>query len=119
MKLKPIETAPKDGRYILLFGDSGYTTTPLRCEICHWEADYRPLQPWVDYEGNSFLDGGAEPLYWAEILDIPKNQDVKFCPNCGAKVKYYHNYGENETTKVICSKKCQGTWVLQEIPKNK
>jgi hypothetical protein len=65
--LRPIETAPKDGRYILLFGDSGYRTTPLRCEVCRWHAEYRPQQPWVTYAGDSFLDSGGEPTHWMEL----------------------------------------------------
>lgn len=65
--LKPIETAPKDGTYILLFGDSGYATTPLRCVVCHYDAEYRPLQPWVTHSCDSFEDGGGPPLYWCEL----------------------------------------------------
>jgi len=30
---QPIETAPRDGTWIMLAGDSGYTTTPLRVEV--------------------------------------------------------------------------------------
>lgn len=67
MRLKPISTAPKDGRYILLFAKSGYSTTPLRCQICHYDKEYRPLQPWVNHSNDSFVDGGGEPIYWCEI----------------------------------------------------
>ena len=70
MTLKPIETAPKDGSYILLFGDSGYTTTPLRCSVCRYDSSYRPLQPWVTYSNDSFLDSGDPPIYWCEIPKI-------------------------------------------------
>ena len=69
-KLEPIETAPRDGTYIILFGDSGYTTTPLRCEICRYDAEYRPLQPWVTYGGDSFTDYGGEPKYWFPIPEV-------------------------------------------------
>ena len=67
MRLHPIETAPKDGRYVILFGPSGYTTTPLRCQICRYDAEYRPLQPWITHSNDSFLDGGDAPMYWSEI----------------------------------------------------
>jgi len=62
-ELKSIETAPRDGRYILLFGPSGYITTPLRCEVCRYDAEYRPLQPWINHASDSFEDGArATPL---------------------------------------------------------
>lgn len=67
MKLKPIKTAPKDGTYILLFGNGGYTTTPMRCEVCRYDEEYRPLQPWVNHANDSFLDGGEFPTHWMEL----------------------------------------------------
>jgi len=72
MKWKPIETAPKDGRYILLAGDSGYTTTPLRVEVGHWDPEYRPLNPWQTHSNDAFTDGGEEPEYWCELPELPK-----------------------------------------------
>ena len=67
MELKDIQSAPKDGQYILLFGDSGYSTTPLRCEVCRYDAEYRPLQPWVNHANDSFEDGGSAAKYWCEL----------------------------------------------------
>lgn len=69
-KLQPIETAPKDGTYILLFGPSGYTTTPLRCQVCRYYPEYRPLQPWVNHANDSFLDGGSAPTHWMPLPSI-------------------------------------------------
>ncbi len=66
-----IETAPKDGSYILLAGDSGYINTPLRVEVCHWDAQYRPRQPWVNYARDSFLDSGSEPTHWMPLPEPP------------------------------------------------
>jgi len=60
----PIETAPKDGRYILLASPSGYSTTPLRAEVCRYDEKYRPRQPWVNHSNDSFLDGGEAPTCW-------------------------------------------------------
>ena len=71
MELQPIETAPRDGTYILLFGKSGYTTTPLRCQVGHYDADYRPLNPWQTHSNDAFTDGGKEPIYWAPIPSLP------------------------------------------------
>lgn len=67
-----IETAPKDGTYIILFGHSGYTTTPYRAEICHYDPEYRPLQPWVNHSNDSFLDGGDAPIGW-----LPLPEDIQ------------------------------------------
>ena len=69
MYWQPIETAPKDGTWILLAGPSGYCSTPLRVEVCRYDDIYRPLQPWVNHAGDSFLDGGPDPTYW---LPLPK-----------------------------------------------
>lgn len=74
MSIQSMDSAPKDGTYILLFGDSGYTTTPYRCEVCRYDAEYRPLQPWVNHANDSFLDGGDEPIGW---MPLPKIATVK------------------------------------------
>lgn len=63
--LRPIEKAPKDGTYILLIGPSGYTTTPLRCEVGAWIADYRDY--WVNHAGDAFTDGGEPPTHWLPL----------------------------------------------------
>lgn len=61
---RPMSSAPTDGRYVLLFGPSGYIGTPLRCEVCRYDAEYRPRQPWVNHASNSFEDGGAPATGW-------------------------------------------------------
>lgn len=71
-ELRPIETAPKDGTYILLFGPSGYVTTPLRCEVCRYDAEFRPLQPWVNHANDSFTDGGGAPTHWLPLPGVPE-----------------------------------------------
>ena len=70
IKLQSIATAPRDGTYVLLFGPSGYTTTPLRCEVCRYDAEYRPRQPWVNHSNDSFLDGGEAPTHWMPLPGI-------------------------------------------------
>ena len=72
MNWQPIETAPKDGRFILLAGDSGYYTTPLRVEVCRWYPEYRPLNPWQNHANDAFSDGGGPPLYWMPLPEPPK-----------------------------------------------
>lgn len=64
---QPLETAPRDGTYILLAGPSGYMGTPLRVEVCRHDAGYHPLQPWVNYANNSFMDGGEAPTCWMPL----------------------------------------------------
>lgn len=67
--LQPISTAPRDGTYVLLFGDSGHSTAPFRCEVCRYDAAYRKLQPWLNHWNDSFEDCGAPATHW---LPIPK-----------------------------------------------
>ena len=69
MRPRPIETAPRDGTYVILFGPSGYTTTPLRAEVCRYDAEYRPRQPWVNHANDSFEDGGGPPTCWMPLPD--------------------------------------------------
>lgn len=64
-----LETAPRDGTYILLAGPSGYTTTPMRVEVCRY-AEHRPWQPWVNHANDSFLDGGEEPTHWRPLPSL-------------------------------------------------
>jgi hypothetical protein len=67
MNWQPIETAPKDGSFILLAGPSGYRTTPLRVEVCRYLPAYRPLNPWQNHANDAFTDGGPSPTHWAPL----------------------------------------------------
>lgn len=67
-QLQPISTAPKDGTYILLFGDSGYMTTPLRCSVCRWS---KWKTRWDDHECDAFEDGGPPPTHWMPLPEVP------------------------------------------------
>ncbi len=75
MKWQPIQTAPKDGSYILLAGPSGYMSTPLRVAVCKFDDEYRPLQPWVTHSNDSFLDGGEAPTHWMPLPPSPLREE--------------------------------------------
>lgn len=68
-----LDTAPLDGTYILLAGPSGYIGTPLRAEVCKYDAEYRPHQPWVNHSNDSFMDGGEAPTCW---MPLPPPNDT-------------------------------------------
>lgn len=70
MKWQPIESAPRDGTYILLGALSGYNTTPIRVEVCKYDAVYRPRQPWVNHSNDSFMDGGGAPFVWCPLPEL-------------------------------------------------
>jgi hypothetical protein len=65
---QPIESAPKDGTYIILLAPSGYTTIHWRAEVGHWDGEYRPLSPWQTHSNDSFTDGGELPTHWLPLL---------------------------------------------------
>ncbi len=67
----PIDTAPRDGTWILLAGPSGYGSTPLRVEVCRYDPDYRPLNPWQTHSNDAFTDGGPEPTHWLPLPTVP------------------------------------------------
>lgn len=69
---QPIETAPRNGTFILLAGPSGYRTTPLRVEVCSYEPDYRPHNPWQTHSRDAFTDGGEEPTHWMPLPEMPR-----------------------------------------------
>jgi len=113
MEWRPMTTAPTNGTFILLLGDSGYTTTPFRIEVCRWNPD---KERWENHAGDSFNDSGDNPIAWAtgefpslgKIVKLRRENnkiDIEFikvvkwtCPgsNCGAE--------NNEEVKVFYSK---------------
>lgn len=66
----PISSATRDGTWVLLGGPSGYGTTALRCEVCRYDPEYRPLSPWQNHANNAFTDGGSAPTCW---MPLPAN----------------------------------------------
>lgn len=75
---QPMDTAPRDGSYMLLAGDSGFVGTPLRVEVCRYDPEFRPRQPWVTYSSDSFLDSGAPPIYWMPLPQTPEDRAQRF-----------------------------------------
>ena len=68
---QPIETAPKDGTYILLACASVFLTAPPVVESCKYDPRYFPLYPWVDYAGLSFCYHNNDALYWMPLPPFP------------------------------------------------
>lgn len=68
--LQPIETAPRDGTFILLFGPSGYTSTSLRAAVCRFREGY--VSPWRNHAGDAFTDGGPAPTHWMPLPPATK-----------------------------------------------
>lgn len=72
---QPIETAPKDGTYILLLGDSGYTTTPYRVAVGCWVEGYRDF--WITHSNDAFTDDGEPPTHWMPLPALPLTTTAK------------------------------------------
>lgn len=69
MNLKPIETAPQ-GRYILLFGKSGYIGVYWRCCVGKYNT---AKGRWEDHAGDAVTSSGEVPTHWAELPKEPDN----------------------------------------------
>ena len=74
MNWQPIETAPKDGTFIIAASPSGYTTTAMRAEICGWS---KRKQTWINHAGDRFTDGGDLPTHWMPLPEPPKDGESK------------------------------------------
>lgn len=70
--LRPLEDAPLD-TFVLLVGDSGYTSTPRRVEVC----ELSPLHggDWRNHARDRFTDGGAPPIGWLPLPSCLKGTD--------------------------------------------
>jgi hypothetical protein len=63
---QPIDTAPKDGSYVLLAAPSGYSTTPLRMHVGRWGLTFRPDR-WITHDNTDFTDDGCKPTLWRPL----------------------------------------------------
>ncbi len=68
-KLQPIETAPRDGTYIILFVSTEYTSHP-HCEVGHWDHKYQSTNPWRSHHNDAFTEGRYQPTHW---MPLPQN----------------------------------------------
>ena len=68
MKWQPIETAPKDETWILLWFPLGDET---KCKIGFWSEQYAD---WFDSEAasHSITSWGVSPTHWMLLPDAPK-----------------------------------------------
>ncbi len=73
---RPIETAPKDGRFILLAGLSCNHVTQWHISNCRYDKSYeRTGKPWRGHENEAFeLHCGDSPRFWMPIPELPCNQ---------------------------------------------
>lgn len=71
--LQPIETAPKDGTYVLVACPSGYTTTPLRFHAARYHTGLL-TDSWVTDSNDCVSEFGEEPIYWAPLPTPPGDQ---------------------------------------------
>ena len=75
--LRPIDTCPKDGSYFIAWGPSGYTTTPMRAEVCRHDARFRPRNPIVNHANDAFTDGGEAATHWSPLPFDIKSEKAK------------------------------------------
>jgi hypothetical protein len=53
---------PYDGKFYLVAGDSGYTTTPLRVHVARWYPE--SSRPWQTHSCDDYRDDGEPPIYY-------------------------------------------------------
>jgi len=67
--LQTMESAPLDGTFVLLFGDSGVERTNLTCQLCRFINSR-----WKTVDGERFKNKEGtivEPLYWFPMPEVP------------------------------------------------
>jgi hypothetical protein len=62
-----MQSAPRDGSWIIVFYESGPADSPLECEVLRFSTEL-PKPFWLDrYSDACFSDGCAEMLGWLPI----------------------------------------------------
>jgi hypothetical protein len=78
-KWKPVNTAPLDGEFVVMRGDSGYVGTPYRLKIARYERtrakEDTPGRPfdedaWRDHGGDNLKDDGEFPTEWCYFWEL-------------------------------------------------
>ena len=93
MEMQPINTAPKDGSYIILWGDSGFSGTTLRCTVGKYISSYKH-SPWRDYGNDAFTDTGSEPTHWSPLPSDEKTQHQIALEGLKSHLQIMINQGE-------------------------
>jgi hypothetical protein len=109
-KWKPISQAPKDGTWIMLLMDSGYTTTPYGFIIAHFVDDYSQSRNedhrWRDHANDSVFDGFSKIIGWCP-WSVP---DITFDPDEGI----YTILKRGDAVNVGDEIEVEGSWVAIE-----
>lgn len=68
-KLKLITDAQRKSSngFLLVAGDSGYYSTPLRFAACRWNDE---LECWLTHSRDRFTDGGSDALYYCALPEL-------------------------------------------------
>lgn len=78
-KWKPIALAPKNGTWVMLLMDSGFTSTPYAVIIAKYDKSYPRGNTWRDHANDSVFDGFETILGWKEWV-VP---EIDFDPGEG------------------------------------
>lgn len=87
---QPIETAPKDGTWILAINNRGNPAVIIWNERAYWnEGDLRPgwIHPFSDGSASTFWNGanGSMPEYW---MPIPWHPSATLPPHWDRKARF-------------------------------
>lgn len=75
----PLSMAPKDGSYVMLVGNSGYTDTPFRAIVAHFVKEYATpgmtqlseeeaeKYGWRNHSNDSVMDDGSMPFGFIKL----------------------------------------------------
>lgn len=71
---RSIKSAPKDGTFVIVAGNSGYSSTPLRVAACCWDGEYKA---WMTHSHDRFTDGGEPAALWMPMPFPAVNERAK------------------------------------------
>lgn len=63
------ERTPRNSKPVLGIRRSAYNSCNFEVLTVRYDAEYRPLSPWVDISNDSVTDSGNEILGWTEAGD--------------------------------------------------
>lgn len=72
MEWQPIDTAPRGGKWILVYEGGAINTKYSRCDVARW----LPKGPYSDSKGPGWYNGAAvllqPPTHWMPLPEPPK-----------------------------------------------